>query len=160
MKFLSDHNPLVWLKRQKDTRGKFTRWVQELETFNYQIVYVRGKDNVVADCLSRMHSDVDRTVNEETENFERHIYSFNTDGNFNQRLKEAQQEDQSTRLTLRQLSETGTISCGAFKNNFGVSITNGLLCMGRRVIVPLLMRSRFCTEYTMKDTSGSRRQPY
>ena len=79
---------------------------------------MREKDNVVADCLSRMHSDVDRTVNEETENFERHIYSFNTDGNFNQRLKEAQQEDQSTRLTLKQLSETGTISCGAFKNNF------------------------------------------
>ena len=97
VKFLSDHNPLVWLKRQKDTRGKFTRWVQELETFNYQVIYVRGKDNVVADCLSRMHSEVDKAVNNETENFERHIYNLNMEGNLNQMLKQAQEDDQSTR---------------------------------------------------------------
>ena len=37
IRFISDHNPLVWLRQQKDPRGKFARWIQELEMFNYRV---------------------------------------------------------------------------------------------------------------------------
>ena len=46
------------------------------------------KDNVVDDCLLKMHTYVDRTVGE-TENFERHIYGLNANEHFNLKLKEA-----------------------------------------------------------------------
>ena len=36
---LSDHNPLTWLRKQKDPRGKFARWLMELEAINYEIQY-------------------------------------------------------------------------------------------------------------------------
>ena len=69
--FLSDHNPLRWLRRQRDPRGKFVRWIQELEGWNYEIQYVKGANNAVADFLSRIASEVDHRVNDEYEFMDR-----------------------------------------------------------------------------------------
>ena len=77
IQFLSDHNPLVWLRRQKDPRGKFARWIQELEVLAYEVKYIRGIENGPADFLSRISTDVDWEVNDEDEHFERHIYQVN-----------------------------------------------------------------------------------
>ena len=74
--FISDHNPLRWLRRQKDPRHKFARWIQELESFDYEIQYVQGSANSVADYLSHLDSEVDLDVNNEDEYFERHIFSI------------------------------------------------------------------------------------
>ena len=51
---VTDHNPLVWLRRQADPRHKFARWIMELESLIYEVVYKRGNMNAAADCLSRM----------------------------------------------------------------------------------------------------------
>ena len=139
VRFMSDHNPLVWLKKQRDTRGKFTRWVQELELLNYQVDYIKGEDNVIADCLSRLDSGIDGEVNDETEYFERHIYQFNGDS-FNGKLRKAQLDYPATKGAMEQLSETGAVPYGPFKKYFGMSISNGLLCMVRKVIVPPFLR--------------------
>ena len=37
----------------------------ELESYNYDIVYRKGEDNMAADCLSRVTQPVDSKVNEE-----------------------------------------------------------------------------------------------
>ena len=79
--FLSDHNPLVWLREQKDHRGKFARWIQELETLSYRIVHVSGVENRPADFLSRISEDIDWEINDETEFFERHVYIAAENGN-------------------------------------------------------------------------------
>lgn len=55
--FYTDHNPLVWLRSQRDPRGKFARWLAELEYVPYRVEYKRGADNAVADALSRAPSD-------------------------------------------------------------------------------------------------------
>ena len=39
----TDHNPLVFLRLQKDLRGKLSRWINELEEFDYTIKFVLGK---------------------------------------------------------------------------------------------------------------------
>ena len=49
----SGHNPLVYLRKQKDPRGKFGRWIAELKEYHYTVEYILGKDNVKADMLSR-----------------------------------------------------------------------------------------------------------
>ena len=49
----SDHNPLVYLRKQKGPREKFGRWITELEEFDYTVKYVPGVKNVKADPFSR-----------------------------------------------------------------------------------------------------------
>ena len=61
----SDHNPLVYLRKQKDPRGKFARWIMELEEYDYEIKYIPGSKNVKADALScnrGQQTDRERTV--------------------------------------------------------------------------------------------------
>ena len=49
---ITDHKPLVWLRRQKDPRNKFARWLLELEAYDYEVEYRRGTENGPADFLS------------------------------------------------------------------------------------------------------------
>ena len=69
---VSDHCQLQWLRKQKDPRGKYARWLLELESIPYTFVYRRGKDNGGADYLSRIDSTYDKSVND----FERFVYSL------------------------------------------------------------------------------------
>ncbi|XP_027128228.1 uncharacterized protein LOC109142602 [Larimichthys crocea] len=49
----TDHNPLVFLNRMKNSNHRLMRWSLVLQEFNLDIQHVRGKDNVLADALSR-----------------------------------------------------------------------------------------------------------
>lgn len=62
VKFLikTDHRPLVWLNNLKEPNSKLQRWKIKLNDYNYDIQYVKGKENHVADFLSR----IDNTKNE------------------------------------------------------------------------------------------------
>ena len=53
VKVFSDHNPLVFIDRMKNKNQKIMRWSLFLQEFNLEINHVKGKDNVVADLLSR-----------------------------------------------------------------------------------------------------------
>ena len=50
----TDHQPLVWVYSIKDASSKLVRWRLKLEEFDYEIKYRPGKQNVVADGLSRI----------------------------------------------------------------------------------------------------------
>ena len=50
---ITDHNPLEWLRAQKGPRGKFSRWLIELEELPYKILYRNGLDHTVPNCMSR-----------------------------------------------------------------------------------------------------------
>ena len=49
----TDHNPLVFIERVKFKNMRILRWALSLQPFNIRIVHVKGKDNVMADALSR-----------------------------------------------------------------------------------------------------------
>ena len=49
---ISDHNSLQWIRSQQDPRGKFSRWIMELESLRYQVRFRKGSANGVADYLS------------------------------------------------------------------------------------------------------------
>ena len=49
----TDHNPLVYIQRMKDRNRKLLRWSLFLQEFQLEIRHVKGKNNVVADALSR-----------------------------------------------------------------------------------------------------------
>ena len=49
----TDHNPLVFLQRVGNTNQRLLRWSLFLQTFPLMITHIRGRDNVLADALSR-----------------------------------------------------------------------------------------------------------
>ncbi|KAG7583645.1 Integrase catalytic core [Arabidopsis suecica] len=51
----TDHESLKHLKGQQKLNKRHARWVEFIETFPYVIKYKKGKDNVVADALSRRY---------------------------------------------------------------------------------------------------------
>ncbi|CAD7082645.1 unnamed protein product [Hermetia illucens] len=53
----TDHRPLVWLQSLKDPDSKTLRWRIKLNEYNFNISYVKGKENQVADFLSRINTD-------------------------------------------------------------------------------------------------------
>lgn len=58
-KFLvkSDHKPLTYLFSLKNPSSKLTRMRLDLEEFDFEIEYIKGKDNCGADALSRIDFD-------------------------------------------------------------------------------------------------------
>lgn len=53
---VTDHSALTWLKTAKLSR-RLERWALKLQDLDYDIIHRPGKNNVVADCLSRRPYD-------------------------------------------------------------------------------------------------------
>uniref|UniRef100_A0A3Q1GC55 Gypsy retrotransposon integrase-like protein 1 n=1 Tax=Acanthochromis polyacanthus TaxID=80966 RepID=A0A3Q1GC55_9TELE len=49
----TDHRALQWLEQMKDTNSRITRWFLSLQPYRFSIHYRPGKQNTVADFLSR-----------------------------------------------------------------------------------------------------------
>ena len=54
-KIITDHEALTYLSTQQKLSSQQIRWTDCLSRFNAEIVYMKGVDNKVADCLSRYY---------------------------------------------------------------------------------------------------------
>ena len=52
----SDHNSLKYFLEQKDLNERQQKWVSKIQAYNFDIEFVKGKNNVVADALSKRPS--------------------------------------------------------------------------------------------------------
>jgi hypothetical protein len=52
-KVYTDHSPLTGIKTKKDITGRLTNMILKLQEYDYELIYIPGKKNVVADALSR-----------------------------------------------------------------------------------------------------------
>ena len=52
----TDHKSLKYLQTQKYLNLRQQRWLELVETYDFDIIYHPGKTNKVADALSRLHS--------------------------------------------------------------------------------------------------------
>ena len=50
----TDHNPLTFIHRMKNKNQRLVRWSLTLQEYNLDIKHIKGKDNVIADALSRV----------------------------------------------------------------------------------------------------------
>lgn len=56
MKVFTDHNPLIFLHRMKNTNQGLMRWCLVLQDYDLEMYHVKGSENVIADALSRAPS--------------------------------------------------------------------------------------------------------
>ena len=49
----SDHESLKYLRSQNNLNRRHAKWVEFIESFPYIIKHKKGKENVIADALSR-----------------------------------------------------------------------------------------------------------
>lgn len=49
----TDHQPLLCMQRSKVANGRIMRWALSLQPYRFQMVAIKGKDNVGADYMSR-----------------------------------------------------------------------------------------------------------
>lgn len=62
-KIVTDHKPLIWLENLKGQNPKLLRWKTILAAYDYEVVYKKGSQNVVADALSRIEPNLN--INED-----------------------------------------------------------------------------------------------
>lgn len=53
-KLYTDHKPLIWLANLKEPNSKLIRWKIKLNEYEFDISHLQGKENKVADALSRI----------------------------------------------------------------------------------------------------------
>ena len=63
-KLVTDHKPLIY--SLTNTNDKIVRWKLNLGEFDYEIEYKPGKQNVIADALSRIRTETNEEVNVNT----------------------------------------------------------------------------------------------
>ncbi|XP_065361991.1 uncharacterized protein LOC135955566 [Calliphora vicina] len=63
-KVVTDHASLKWLMGQKDLSGRLARWALKLQGYHFSIEHRKGRENVVADALSRTFDGGDLLVEE------------------------------------------------------------------------------------------------
>ena len=62
-KWVMDHKGLTHLLNQKNLSGCQACWIEKISSFDFEVMYVPGMENVVADALSQMYSnDIPGTV--------------------------------------------------------------------------------------------------
>ena len=51
----TDHNPLVFINKVKDKNQRLLQWSVVLQEYDLEIKHIKGKENLIADALSRVH---------------------------------------------------------------------------------------------------------
>lgn len=75
----TDHRTLEYLDTQRDLSCRQARWQEYLAQYDYELCYVKGEDNSVADALSRhpgivdVVADNDTSSDDEDDNRERSV---------------------------------------------------------------------------------------
>ena len=49
----TDHNPLVFIEKMKNKNQRLLRWSLAFQEYNLRIRHIKGRDNIMADALSR-----------------------------------------------------------------------------------------------------------
>lgn len=142
----SDHNPLVYMRNQKDPRGKFSRWITELEEYDYSIEYIPGIENVKADPLSRNKSAADTQPESELESkiyaVHKAIHTLSKNPDFIVQLREEQNSDPVVSSVKRVVEQGEGVIQGRLKRvRKQLRVVDGLLLKSGRPVLPASLRS-------------------
>lgn len=144
--FHTDHQPLKYIRKQKDPRGKLARWLVELENFDYRVEYVPGKENVEADYLSRIEIPEDKV---EVESIQERACIYLNEETLPtlEVIRHHQQEDTQVRDAISQLRNDQQIDKGIYKSYANLNLSDGILWKGNRILIPKTLQKKVIQEY-------------
>ena len=151
----TDSNVVRWLCQKKELKGKFARWILDMQDFDFQVQHQKGIENNVADALSRfpVHCDVCQSST---------LCALRPSGYSNEELALWQQGDESVRTPLLRLQELLTgdededQSDKAFRLSKGVLYKINLSGRGREnlLVVPSFLRRDIIEACHSSPTGG------
>lgn len=154
----TDHRPLIALFGEH--RGipamyanRLQRWAAYLSSFNYVIQHVKGENNPVADCLSRVPRPV-TTISEEYSGKGNYINFAVTSEEWpidNKKIAEETKKDPAMMKTIEYLKTGWPKTVSAEMNSFHIrreeiTCEDGVVLWGHRVIIPEGLRKRLLSE--------------
>jgi hypothetical protein len=150
----TDHRTLEYFQSQKEMSRRQSRWSMYLADFDYTITYIRGEDNTAADALSRMPDTTpDACLAACAIAYTRHAPDQFAAGILNiaadQSLLDAIISGYETDDFAKQL--TKDIDMGSIE---GATLTDKLLYVGRRLVIPQDLTVRELLYNLAHDTLG------
>lgn len=93
----TDHRPLQWVGQLKESSARITRWKEILCQYNMDVIYKPGKENVVADWLSRaiMINAIEEDEGETSKNAQRLLQDWTPETEGERRALGADEEEES-----------------------------------------------------------------
>ena len=141
---VTDHNPLRWLRDQKDPTGKYGRWLLKLEELPYEISYRNGLDHLVPDFITRLaDSKIDEEVSDVRKYLENRIFSVGQQTSteeWQRTIRVEQNNDAAISFAMQQLNEQGSVHVGRFKRYQRLRIEKDILFRGKQIILPNTLR--------------------
>ena len=136
VELLTDHNPLRWLRSQKDPRHTFARWIMELEEYDYVISYRPGRENALPDYLSRVPGQrIDLDIQDEN-SFEDKVFNVRNRSRQSDIIK-LQKRDPVTRGAIECIGAGEDITSGQLKRVAShLNLRDGVLYFDQRLVVP------------------------
>lgn len=113
---ITDNNALTYLNKFKDTDTKLGRWAMRMEPYADKIIYRPGKENIVADALSRApisSSEIDNLEQDPVEMFVP-AFSLTYDVPSAECLVSEQKKDCNVESIREKLADTATKTDGNF----------------------------------------------
>ena len=149
----TDHKPLVsiWCKTIATTSPRLQRLLLRLAQYDLDIVYLKGKKNVIADALSRVSSKREEKHNsQELEAIPFHYITsiVPADSDRLQEYRVATQNDRVLSLLMHEVyhgwpkvcSDCHTLLLDYWNFRDEISLEDGLLFKGHRLIIPESLR--------------------
>ena len=136
----SDHLSLQQIRNQKDPRGKIARWIIELGAVDCTLKFLKGTENVEADCLSRVLFARDDI---ELEN-EQVVYTIMYPSLEN--IKAEQEKDVDLKSVKEAIKADKKITTGPYRKYANISIKDGVLHKGSRIMIPDSLQEQITKE--------------
>ncbi|CAF1030452.1 unnamed protein product [Brachionus calyciflorus] len=155
VKFFTDHKPLSTLVKSKQPNGRLYKLLLKLQDLDYTIIYCPGKQNTLADLLSRLNAESETQAKVATLDVNLNIewdYEQDNDRDFALVKMAVRSKDQN----ILQDSENSRFWC---QNLNSLCIENDILKFKTKdenlvTIVPKGLRSKICSIYHDSISSG------
>ena len=132
----TDHNPLRWLRNQRDPRRTYARWIMELEEYNYEISYRPGIQNALPDYLSRIpRQPIDDHIQDE-DIFEAKVFTIQHTSGRLSIMNKRQKEDPVTSLATEQLRRGKVVQGQLRRVNAHLHLEQDVLFFDARIVIP------------------------
>ena len=158
VELITDHCPLKWLRKQRDPRKTYARWILELEEFSYDIIHRPGRENSLPDYLSRVPDlELDKEVQEDG-SFEDKVFTASTQQGGEAQIRAQQERDPVTRTAVEQLISKGVVNSGQLRRvSEDLRMERGILYFRDRVIVPRESREEVLAKVHAAGHFGQKR---